>query len=178
VIELRLLATSDLTDDLVIAIRGLMDEAFGGGFSDDDWEHTIGGIHAVVLDGGRVVSHGSVVARTLVIGDRMVRAGYIEGVATAPSRQRQGHGSRVMSALGEVVAREFETGALSTGEHRFYERLGWERWRGPTFVRRADGSVMRTADEDDGIMTFRVGTSHWCDPTLSLTCEERPGDDW
>jgi aminoglycoside 2'-N-acetyltransferase I len=33
------------------AARELMDEAFGGEFGDADWEHALGGLHAVVHDG-------------------------------------------------------------------------------------------------------------------------------
>ena len=32
--------------------RALLDEAFGGDFDDDDWEHALGGMHAVAFDGG------------------------------------------------------------------------------------------------------------------------------
>ncbi len=176
--ELRLLTTAQLTDELVGEIRRLFDAAFEGEFSDADWAHTTGGVHAVVFDDDHVICHGSVVARVLVVGDRPVIAGYVEGVATAPSRQREGHGSRVMRALAEVLAKSFEFGALATGEHDFYERLGWERWLGPTFVSRANGSVVRTEEEDDGIMVLPLGLPEGLDKTVSLTCEERCGDDW
>ena len=59
--------------------------------------------------------------------------------------------------------------------HHFYERLGWQRWLGPTYVRRSDG-VVRTPDEDDGVMVLVTATA--VDLTAPITCEERPGDDW
>ena len=34
----------------------------------------------------------------------------------------------------------------------FYERLGWVRWRGPTYVQMPDGVVKRTAEDDGGLM--------------------------
>ncbi len=68
-------------------------------------------------------------------------------------------------------------GALSTSKQRFYERLGWERWLGPTFVRRG-GGVVRTPDEDDGIMVLRFGASREVDRTAAISCEARSGDDW
>ena len=60
--------------------------------------------------------------RALDIGRQRVRAGYVEAVAVLPARQGTGLGTAVMRALGEVIAREFELGALSTGEWHFYER--------------------------------------------------------
>lgn len=86
-------------------------------------------------------------------------------------------GSRVMAAATEVVRREFELGALATGRHSFYERLGWERWGGQSFVRDGD-SLVRTEEEDDGIMVLSFGPS--ADVRLSepISCDPRPGDDW
>ncbi|MEO7397548.1 MAG: hypothetical protein ABIW84_03185 [Ilumatobacteraceae bacterium] len=59
----------------------------------------------------------------------------------------------------------------------FSERVGWERWRGPTFVRR-DDILVRTADEDDGIMVLRYGAMAECRLTLAISCAARAGDDW
>jgi aminoglycoside 2'-N-acetyltransferase I len=82
-----------------------------------------------------------------------------------------------MREIDDLIRRHHEMGALSTGEHGFYERLGWERWRGPTFVRR-DGATVRTPDEDDGIMVLRFGPTAAVDLGAALSCEARPGDDW
>ena len=162
---------------LLQEIRRLLDAAFGDDFSDDDWDHTRGGWHAVVVDDDVVVAHAAVVPRILEVADRPLRAGYVEGVATAPAREGEGLGSLAMAAISEVVRGEFEMGALSTGRHRFYERLGWERWRGPTFVR--DGAeTVRTEEEDGGVMVLRFGPGDWVDLTAPISCERRPGDDW
>ena len=56
------------------------------------------------------------------------------------------------------LPRHFELGALATGRWSFYERLGWERWRGPTFARDGD-EVIRTEDDDDAVMVLRFGPS-------------------
>lgn len=66
---------------------------------------------------------------------------------------------------------------LSTSAHAFYEALGWERWQGPTYVRDGE-TVVRTEDEDDGIMVLRNGPSAGLDLAQALTCDARPGDDW
>jgi aminoglycoside 2'-N-acetyltransferase I len=176
-VEIRRLTTAAASGDRLAEIRQLLVDAFAGDFSDDDWEHTLGGRHVVVADGGVVVSHAAVVPRVLEVAHRPVRAGYVEGVATAPARQREGLGSLAMAELSELLRHEFEIGALSTGRHRFYERLGWERWRGPTFVRH-DSEVTRTEDEDDGVMVLRFGPSSGIDLTSPLSCEARRGDDW
>jgi aminoglycoside 2'-N-acetyltransferase I len=148
-----------------------------GCFSDEDWAHTVGGRHVVVADNGIVVAHAAVVPRVLDVGGRPFHTGYLEGVATAPGRQREGIGSIAMTQASAVVRRDFELGALSTGRHAFYERLGWERWQGPTWVRRGT-ELVRTEDEDDGVMVLRFGPSNDIDRTAPITCEARSGDDW
>ena len=83
----------------------------------------------------------------------------------------------VMRHVGRLLEAEFELGALSTTRHGFYERLGWQRWRGPTFVRHGAVTV-RTEDEDDGIMVLLYGTTASLDLALPISCETRSGDDW
>ena len=166
--------TSDLGP--ITEILALMDAAFEGDFDPEDWDHAVGGIHAVAVVDGRVCGHASVVPRTLWIGERQLDGGYVEAVAVLPEHQGKGIGTAVMRALGPAIAGH-QIGALSTGEHHFYERRGWKRWRGRTWVRTANGLV-RTEDEDDGIMVLRTPLS----PTFSLesdiVCEDRPGDAW
>lgn len=168
--------SEDLDDGVLAAIRALLVDAFDGDFSEDDWHHTLGGWHVIATDQA-VVAHAAVVERVMDIGGRRVHAGYVEGVATSPSRRHQGHGSAVMRRVEHVLKAELELGALSTGSHGFYARLGWERWQGPTFVRHGDG-VVRTADEDDGIMVLRYGSTAHLPLGLSMSVESRPGDDW
>jgi aminoglycoside 2'-N-acetyltransferase I len=171
------LRTDEVPSRTLGEIRRLMDEAFEGDFGDDDWDHTLGGWHAVVSDGGVVVAHAAVVARTLHVGDRAFRTGYVEGVATSPGRQRAGLGSLAMAAVDEIIRRDFELGGLGTGEWAFYEQLGWERWQGETFVR-TGGGLVRTEDDDDGVMVLRFGPSIGIDLAAPIACEARPGDDW
>lgn len=170
-------STSSASEDVLERIRGLLEESFEGDFSEDDWDHALGGWHVVITEGDEAVSHAAVVPRRMQFGDRVLRSGYLEAVATAPSRRRSGLGSLVMTEAAKVVRREFDVGVLSTGRHRFYERLGWERWRGPTFVRR-EGQPVRTPDEDDGIMVLRFGLSVDLEPAAPIVCESRRGDDW
>ena len=157
-------------------IRALLVGAFDGDFSDDDWEHTLGGWHVTASD-GVIVAHAAVVERVLWVGERQLRTGYVEGVATHPSRHGEGLGSLVMRRLDEIIEAEFELGALSTSRHSFYGRLGWERWQGPSFVRSGQ-QLVRTADEDDALMVLRRSGTADLDLTLPITCEARSGDDW
>jgi aminoglycoside 2'-N-acetyltransferase I len=159
-----------------------MDRAFAddedGAFEDADWDHALGGLHVVADEGGRIVAHASVVPRILVAGGTALRTGYVEAVATEPGRQGEGHGTAVMRDIGEHIAVTYELGALGTGSFHFYERLGWRRWAGPTAVRRADGRVDRTPDDDGYVMVLRTPSSPPLDEDATLSCEERPGDDW
>ena len=174
---MRSFASAEASLDELDEIRRLLVAAFGDRFSAHDWDHTLGGQHVVVAENDRVLSHAAVVERVIDLAGRSLRVGYVEGVATHPARQREGLGTLAMSEVRSLVRGGFEMGALSTGRHAFYSRLGWVRWRGPTFVR--DGAVtVRTPDEDDGIMAFCFGPSADIDVNAAITCEARPGDDW
>ncbi len=73
-VELRRLATDDLTASESVALRAMLDAAFGTDederFGDDDWQHGLGGVHFVLEVDGRIVAHASVVERELHVGDR------------------------------------------------------------------------------------------------------------
>ena len=174
---IRRFATAAASVEQLTQIHALLLEAFEGDFDPEDWEHTLGGTHVVALDGDVAVAHAAVVARVLEVDGRPFRTGYVEGVATSPARHGEGIGSLVMQDVAEVVTSEFELGGLGTGRHSFYERVGWEQWRGPTYVRRG-AELVRTEEDDDGVMVLRFGPSQAVDLTAAISCEERAGDDW
>lgn len=123
------------------------------------WGHIGAGIHVIAFDAGRPVSHAMVVDRRIWLGhepDQALDVGYVENVATWPELQGRGHGSRVMRQVNRLLAAEYALGALATSSHGFYERLGWEAWRGPTFVRMLDGERIRSAAEDGHVMILRT----------------------
>jgi aminoglycoside 2'-N-acetyltransferase I len=170
--------TPALSPERLAEVRALLDRAFDGDFSDDDWEHTLGGVHVIVTgEDDEVVSHAAVVPRTIMIGETEYEAGYVEGVATHPSYRRSGLATAAMEEIDRVLGSVFDVGVLSTGSPGFYARLGWERWKGPTFVRAGD-ALTRTEDEDDGIMVRRVGPTVGIDLTLRIVCDARSGDAW
>jgi aminoglycoside 2'-N-acetyltransferase I len=176
-VQIRRLRTAELIGDEVRGLRALFEAAFGGEFDDTDWEHATGGTHVLAEEDGAIVAHAAVVPRTLEVDGRSVRAGYVEAVATDPRAGGRGLGSAVMRAIGDSIARDHELGALSTGSHGFYERLGWRRWRGPSFVRTADG-VVRTEEDDDGIMVLPTPAIPSPDLDAPIVCEWREGDVW
>jgi aminoglycoside 2'-N-acetyltransferase I len=175
--HIRRFRTADVPAGVLAEVRRLLDAAFDGDFTDEDWEHTVGGVHVVVDDAGEVVAHASVVPRVLEVAGRPFATGYLEGVATVPARQGEGLGSLATAEVTAYLRTAFELGALSTGSPAFYERFGWQRWRGPTYVRRA-GRLVRTEDEDDGVMVLCFDTSAGIDLAAPISCEGRAGDDW
>ncbi|HEU4832464.1 MAG TPA: GNAT family N-acetyltransferase, partial [Actinomycetota bacterium] len=141
---IRLVPSDALGADEVAALRQLFDEAWGDdadGFTDQDWSHAVGGVHVIAETDACVVAHASVIGRELRTAGHRLRTGYVEAVATRPSRQREGLGSLVIGEVGGLIDRTYRLGALATGVVGFYERLGWVVWEGPTSVRTAAGLV-------------------------------------
>lgn len=176
-----MLPTAGLSPSDTEALQALLAVAFErdehGGFSWDDWLHALGGTHFILEVDGAISGHASVVERTLEISGRPVRAGYVEAVAILPALQRRGLGSMVMREVNAHVLDRYELGGLGTGSQPFYERLGWQVWRGSTGVR-VDGAVRPTPEEDGYILVLRTPSSPPFELTEPITCDWRPGDAW
>ena len=82
-----------------------------------------------------------------------------------------------MADVDALIEERFQLGALGTGRHHFYERLGWRTWRGPSFVRTGTGPS-RTPDDDGYILVLPTPTSPTLDLEASISCEWSPGDVW
>lgn len=162
-------------------IRALLEDAFGDDeeerFAEEDWQHALGGVHFVLDLDGVPIAHAAVVERELQIGGHPLRTGYVEAVGTAPDRQGAGFGSTVMTDVTAYIRDHFELGALGTGRHAFYQRLGWLTWQGPAFVRTPAGP-RPTPDEDGYIMVLPTPRSPQLDLTATISCEWRSGDVW
>ncbi|WP_309248497.1 GNAT family N-acetyltransferase [Streptomyces sp. MNP-20] len=173
VTTLRTAHTADLTPTELAAARALMDLAFDGDFSDEDWDHGLGGVHALVHDAeGELLAHGSVVQRRVLHNGRSLRVGYVEAVATRPDRQRQGLGGQVMGALEDVVERAYDLGVLSPSEEgeKLYRAHGWQTWTGLVGTLGPQG-VTEMPDEDAPMI--------WgadLDPAHALLIDWRDGD--
>lgn len=161
-------------------LRDLFDAAWASDsdrFTDEDWDHAVGGIHFILDEGGAIAAHASVVERELHTSRYRLATGYVEAVATWPTRQRQGHGSALIRVVNEYIDQAFQLGALGTGRYAFYERLGWVVWKGPTFVR-TDSGLIRTEEEDGNVLVRLTPTSPELDLSAPISCDWRAGDVW
>ncbi|MBR8639487.1 aminoglycoside 2'-N-acetyltransferase [Streptomyces tuirus] len=141
--RVRIDHTARLTPMELLAVRGLLHEAFDGDFSDDDWDHTLGGMHALVHDEHGLAAHGAVVMRRARYGRRWLRVGYVEKVAVRRDVRRRGFGGDVMGALEEIVRRGYDVGALSASDDGalLYTARGWQAWPGRIRAVGPDGIV-------------------------------------
>ena len=173
----RLIHTADLDNETREHAQAMLAAAFDGRFTADDWEHALGGMHAVVLHRGAMIAHGAVVQRRLLHRGVALRCGYVEGVAVDHEWRGQGLGAAVMDAIEQVIRGAYSMGALSafTDATGFYTARGWQHWRGPTSVLGPTGPV-RTPDDDGTIMVLPNNID--VDPTVDLACDWRNGDVW
>jgi aminoglycoside 2'-N-acetyltransferase I len=179
----RRLFSADLRPSEIDELRALLTEAFGDdpdeAFGEHDWAHALGGVHVLVEDDGRIVAHAAVVARTIEVGGRPLRTGYVEAVATRADAQGRGFGTAAMTEVGSIIRDGYELGMLGTGRQGFYERLGWWTWRGPSGFHDAITGAVRTTPDDDGyLMVLTTPATPPLDGTAPIVCEWRPGDVW
>ncbi|MEU1732695.1 GNAT family N-acetyltransferase [Streptosporangium sp. NPDC020145] len=176
-IDVRTAHTSELGTATLETARRLLVEVFDGDLSDDDWEHALGGVHALAWRGAELVGHASVVQRRMLHGGRALRAGYVEAVGVRADLRRGGYGTALMDALERVVHGAYDLGALSASDEAvpFYRGRGWRQWRGETFALTPDG-LERTEEEDEGVHVLPVTVPLTLSGTL--TCDWRDGDVW
>lgn len=176
--DVTLAHTAQLERDALESARGLVTDAFPAGqFTGEDWEHALGGLHALVHEDGVPVAHGAVVMRRFICGGRTLRVGYVEAVAVSAGHRRRGHASAVMDALEAVIRGAYDVGALSASDAgaELYLSRGWQRWRGPTSALTPDG-LRRTPEEDGSVYVLPCGAD--LDLDRELTCDWRDGDLW
>jgi aminoglycoside 2'-N-acetyltransferase I len=155
-------------------------EAFGGPdgeFSDADWEHALGGMHALICVRGVLIAHGAVVQRRLIHKGVALRCGYLEAVAVREDWRGQGLGMAIMDAAEQVLRGAYQLGALCSSEagRAMYVSRGWQPWQGPSSVLSPTG-VTPTPDDDGSLFVMPVSVE--LDTTAELTCDWRPGDVW
>jgi len=176
-LEIRTAHTADLDPATRAEARALLDGAFEGEFADHDWEHALGGVHALAWEDGELIGHGSVIQRRLLYDGRALRAGYVEGVGVRAEHRRRGHAAALMDELERVVRGAYQVGALSSSEAgaELYRARGWELWRGPTSALTPTG-VVRTEDDDGAVYVLPVDEP--MDLAAELVCDWRDGDLW
>jgi aminoglycoside 2'-N-acetyltransferase I len=174
---LQVAHTSELAPSVLAQARELLDEVFAGEMTDHDWEHALGGMHAIAWRGTSIIGHASVIQRRLLHGSRALRTGYVEGVGVHPDWQRQTIGAQMMGALERIIETSYEIGALGASDDAvsLYEHRGWIRWAGRTSALTPTG-IVRTPDEDDCIYLLPLGLD--LDISVDLTCDWREGDAW
>jgi aminoglycoside 2'-N-acetyltransferase I len=175
--EVRTAHTADLDRTTLDAAHSLLKSVFGDELSAADWNHALGGVHALVWERGALLAHGSVVQRRLIHGGRTLRAGYVEGVAVRTDRRGRGHGVAVMAALERVVRGAHDLGALSATDEGapLYAARGWKRWGGKTSAL-TPGGIVRTAEHDDSVYVYPVTVP--LETSAELICDWREGDLW
>ncbi|WP_250008016.1 GNAT family N-acetyltransferase [Actinoplanes sp. M2I2] len=175
----RTIPTAGLTAAQRTEIRRLLDAAFLGTFSDDDWDHSLGGLHFVVEERGVIVAHAAVVQRSFVHGGRAWRCGYVEAVAVDADRRGQGFAAEVMDAAESVIDRAYDFGALSASHagRGLYVARGWLPWRGRTAVLAPTG-LTPTPEDDDSTFVRLVPDGSELDLDGTLACDWRNGDVW
>mgnify|MGYP002133121056 FL=1 len=173
----RLIHTADLDNEAREHTKSMLSAAFDGGFDDHDWEHALGGMHAIVVHRGAIIAHAAVVQRRLLHRGVALRCGYVEAVAVSAEWRGQGLGAAVMDAVEQVIRGAYSLGALSAAGDAdgFYTARGWQHWRGPTSVLTPDGPVRTTAD--DGTILVLPNNID-VDPAEALACDWRDGDVW
>jgi aminoglycoside 2'-N-acetyltransferase I len=176
VIEVRTAHTADLDAATLEAARLMLVAAFDS-LTSDDWEHALGGMHALAWEGGQLAGHASVVQRRLLTGGKALRTGYVEAVAVPADRRGRGYGAAVMAAAERVVRGAYDLGALCASRRAagFYAARGWQLWRGPSSVLTPSGAV-RTPGDDGCIYVLPVTVT--LDLTSELSCDWRDGDVW
>lgn len=177
VLTARLVHTADLDPEARDEARRLLTDAFDGDFTDDDWDHTLGGMHALVWHRGELLAHAAVVQRRLLYRDTALRCGYVEAVAVRTDWRRQGLGAAIMDAAEQVIRGAYQLGALSATADApgFYLARGWQRWAGTTAVLGPNG-IARTADDDGCVFVLPTDTT--LDIEAALVCDWRGGDVW
>jgi aminoglycoside 2'-N-acetyltransferase I len=173
----RLVHTADLDAETRQGVCQMVTAAFAGDFTDNDWEHTLGGMHALIWDHGAIIGHAAVVQRRLLYRGNALRCGYVEGVAVREDLRGQGLAHALLDGVEQVIRGAYQVGAVSSSDiaRRAFTARGWLPWRGPTAVLAPTGPV-RTPDDDDSIFVLPVGLG--LDASADLICDWRAGDVW
>ena len=175
---IRVAHTADLDKALLDEVWQMLVEVFEGDIEDSDWEHALGGIHALAYDGGgALVGHASVIQRRLIHDGRALRTGYVEAVGVREHARRQGHAGALMDAIERVIRGAYEVGALGASDMalRFYRARGWLPWEGKTYALTPEGRV-RTPDDDDSLHV--LGVTAELDRSGEIACDWREGAVW
>ena len=173
---------SSRTEDLSEGTRAAIIALCVAAHQEDDFRNLFtyvpsGGLHFLAYCEDLLVSHALVTTRWLQPeGHPLLKTAYIDAVSTLPVYQGQGYGSAVMRRLAAEIEPEYAIACLETDRETFYERLGWQTWRGPLAGRNEHGLV--PTPEQHGIMVLRLSHTPPLDFDSMLTIECQPGRIW
>ena len=176
--QVRFFKTEELDADTRNAIVNLCVLAH----QEDDFKNLFsyvpsGGLHFLAFQGEQLVSHAMVTTRWLQPeGQPLLKTAYIDAVATLPTQQGLGHGSAVMRHLASTIDSEYVIACLETDQVEFYERLGWQIWRGSLAGRSEQGLI--PTPEQNGIMILRLSQTPALDLDSTLTIETQDERIW
>jgi GNAT superfamily N-acetyltransferase len=179
-LDLSVMPTADLTPALREEIVGVCNRAFAHDPAQDFTnlfvEYVTDSVHVIAFESEALVAHACYATRWLEPeGFEPLRTAYVDAVATEPGLQRRGIGRAVMERLAEEAS-GYQLNALSADEAvGFYERLGWERWQGPTAVRQPQGPE---PTPNDIVLIRRTASTPPLDSTRLLIADYRKGQPW
>jgi GNAT superfamily N-acetyltransferase len=177
---MSVMPTAALTPALREGIVGVCSRAYADNPSQDFTnlfvEYVTDSMHVMAFEGEVLVAHACYATRWLEPeGFEPLRTAYVDAVATEPDLQRRGIGRAVMQRLAEEAS-GYQLNALSSDEAvDFYERLGWERWQGPTAVRKPQGPE---PTPNDIVLILRTASTPPLDSTRLLIADYRKGQPW
>jgi aminoglycoside 2'-N-acetyltransferase I len=174
--------TSAHTEDLDAARRESIIQVCLEAHQEEDFKNLFsyipsGGWHFLAYHYDELVAHAVVTTRWLQPESQpLLKTAYVDAVATLPAYQGLGYGSAVMRQLAGEIGNEYVIGCLETERETFYERLGWEVWRGPLAGRSEDGLI--PTPHQTGIMILRLSRTPALDLDKGLTIECQPDRIW
>ena len=170
--EWRILPRRGMPQSFYAEAVALCSEAYEEDYAAQMDEHGEEAVHLLGFEGSALVCHALWVPCHVEAGTgQPMRAACVEAVAARPARQAKGLGSAAMRRLVEEIATAgFDLGVLWASDIGWYERLGWERWRG-TVSQRCGGIIEPLPDDD--VMIHRLARTLVLDIGAPLiVCDE------
>jgi aminoglycoside 2'-N-acetyltransferase I len=172
---IKVIKGKDLSSDEQKAIIAFCNRAFEEEL--EGWFTTFAdSTHVLGYQAGVLISHALWVTRWLQVDKGpLLRTAYVEAVATEKAFRRLGYAAAIMKRLEEAI-QGYELGGLSPFSVSYYERLGWELWRGPLYIRTENGTIPTPNDEQ--VMILRLPKTPALNVNVSLSAEWRDGELW
>ena len=169
------------TEALTPALRSAVIDLCIAAHDDEEFKNLFtyipsGGRHFLAYRGSQLVSHAVVTTRWVQPeGHEVLKTAFVDAVSTLPTSQGLGYGSATLRRLATEID-DYEIGCLQTDRVSFYDRLGWELWRGPLAGRGEDGLI--PTPNQRGVMVLRLPNTPPLDFEKLLTIEPQPFRIW